>query len=194
MHSIIFPNHKIYNINKNLNQIFTGICKEKNHSNKLNYFCKTHNVLCCVECITPIAEKDNGQHNNCIVYSLDEIKEEKKNKLNDNMKILEKLSSTINNSIKELKNIFDKINTRKENIKLKVQKVFTKLRNGINAREDEIMSQIDDKFDKFYFKEDNLKECNKLPNKIKVSLEKGKNIDNEWNKGQYQINSLINDC
>ena len=194
MHSILFPNHKIYNIYEDLKQIFTGICKEKNHSNKLNYFCKTHNVLRCVECISPIAEKENGQHNNCKVYSLDEIKEEKKNKLNDNMKILEQLSSTVNDSIKELKNIFDKVNINKENIKLQVQKVFTKLRNGINAREDEIMFQIDNKFDKLYFKEDIVKECDKLPNKIKVSLEKGKNVDNKWNKDQNQINSLINDC
>ncbi len=194
MHSIIFPNHKIYNINEDLNQIFTGICREKNHSNKLNYFCKTHNVLCCVECISPITEKDNGQHKDCELYTLDEIKEEKKNKLNGNIKILEKLSSTVNESIKELKNIFEKINTSKENIKSKVLKVFTKLRNGINAREDEIMFQIDNKFDDLFFKEDIVKECDKLPNKIKVSLEKGKNVDNEWNKNQNQINSLINDC
>ena len=194
MHSIIFPNHKIYNINEDLNQIFTGICKEKNHSNKLNYFCKTHNVLCCAECISPITEKDNGQHKDCELYTLDEIKEEKKNKLNNNMKILEQLSSTVNESIKELKNIFEKINTSKENIKSKVLKVFTKLRNGINAREDEIMFQIDNKFDELFFKEDIVKECDKLPNKIKVSLEKGKNVDNEWNKNQNQINSLINDC
>ena len=107
---------------------------------------------------------------------------------------MEKLSSTVNDSIKELKNIFEKINTSKENIKSKVLKVFTKLRNGINAREDEIMFQIDNKFDELFFKEDIVKECDKLPNKIKVSLEKGKNVDNEWNKNQNQINSLINNC
>ena len=194
MHSIIFPNHKIYSMSSDPNQIFTGICKEPNHSNKLNYFCNTHNVLCCVECISPIVDKNNGQHKDCEVYPIDKIKEKKKNMLNDNMKSLEQLSSTMNESITEIKKIFEKINSSKEDIKIKVQKIFTKLRNTINSREDEIMLEIDKKYDTLYFKEDIVKECDKLPNKIKVSLEKGKNIDNQWNKDPNKINSLINDC
>ena len=110
------------------------------------------------------------------------------------MKSLEQLSSTMNESITEIKKIFEKINSSKEDIKIKVQKIFTKLRNTINSREDEIMLEIDKKYDTLYFKEDIVKECDKLPNKINVSLEKGKTIDNEWNKDPYKINSLINDC
>jgi hypothetical protein len=110
------------------------------------------------------------------------------------MNNLEKLSSTVNESIKEIKKIFEKMNTSKENLKLKVQKIFTNIRNKINEREDEILSEIDNKYDTYYFKEDIIKECDKLPNKIKISLEKGKNVDSEWNKDPNKINSLINDC
>ena len=141
MHSIIFPSHEVYNITQDINQIFTGICKEKNHSNILKYFCQSHNILCCVECITPIIEKDYGKHNNCNIFLLDDIKMEKKNKLNENMNNLEKLSSTVNESIKEIKKIFEKMNNSKENLKLKVQKIFTNIRNKINEREDEILSE-----------------------------------------------------
>ena len=117
MHSIIFPNHKIYSMSSDPNQIFTGICKEPNHSNKLNYFCNTHNVLCCVECISPIVDKNNGQHKDCEVYPIDKIKEKKKNMLNDNMKSLEQLSSTMNESITEIKKILKKLIRAKKILK-----------------------------------------------------------------------------
>ena len=37
-----------------------------------------------------------------------------------------------------------------------------------------------------------MKESEKLPNKLKISIEKGKEIDNNW--GNNKLNSLINDC
>ena len=193
-HSILFPKHNIFKINEDLNQIFTGLCKEKNHLDKLQYFCKTHNILCCAKCITQIKDDENGQHNNCDICSIDNIKEEKKNNLNDNIKILEQLSLTIEESIKEIKNTFVKINTSKENIKLKIQKIFTKIRTQLNQREDELYKILEQKFDTIFFKEDIVIECDKLPNKIKTSLEKGKNIDFNLNKDNNKINSLINDC
>ena len=51
---------------------------------------------------------------------------------------------------------------------------------------------VDNKFDELYFKEDILKEFDKLPNKIKNSLTKGKLINEHWNENK--LNSLINDC
>ena len=50
-HSELFENHQKLNLNDNIKEIFTGFCKEENHSNKLDYYCKTHNILCCAECI-----------------------------------------------------------------------------------------------------------------------------------------------
>ena len=52
--------------------------------------------------------------------------------------------------------------------------------------------EVDKKFDNLFFKEDIIKEGEKLPNKLKDSLEKGKIIINDWNKDK--LNSLINDC
>ena len=52
--------------------------------------------------------------------------------------------------------------------------------------------EVDKKFDNLFFKEDIIKEGEKLPNKLKESLEKGKIIINDWNKDK--LNSLINDC
>mgnify|MGYP006989009017 FL=1 len=56
-------------------------CKVENHSDKLKYFCKTHNVLCCVACISKIKDDENGQHKDCNICLIDEIKDTKKNKL-----------------------------------------------------------------------------------------------------------------
>ena len=83
-HSEFFVNHQVYNLNINTDGIFTGKCNEINHKLNLQYFCKTHNKLCCAACLSKIKGKGDGQHFNCNVCPIEEIKEEKKNKLNEN--------------------------------------------------------------------------------------------------------------
>ena len=66
-HSELFQNHHQYKLDKDINEIFTGYCKENNHLDKLKFFCKNHNKLCCSSCITKIKGKDFGQHSECDV-------------------------------------------------------------------------------------------------------------------------------
>ena len=193
IHSKLCKHHHWYNLEQNINEIFTGFCKETNHLEKLEYFCKDHNILCCASCIAKIKGKGKGGHKDCNICFIEDIKEEKKSKLNDNIKDLENLSNTFNESINQLKDIIEKINKNKEELKLKVQKIFTKIRNELNEREDKLLLDIDKIYDDKCLKEDIIKESEKLPNKIKISLEKGKNIDNNW-KDENQLNALINDC
>ena len=190
LHSGLFQNHYIYNIDKNINEIFTGFCQEKNHNDELEFFCKTHNQLCCAKCIIKIKREGKGQHINCDVCNIEEIKEEKKNKLNENIKLLNELLISIEESINQLKIIFEKINEKKEEVKLNIQKIFTKIRNSLNQREDELLLEVD----KNFISENIIKESEKLSNKIKSSLEKGKEINKEWNNNNNKLSSLINDC
>ena len=53
-HSELFQNHHQYKLEKDMNVIFTGFCKEKDHFDKLEFFCKNHNILCCAACISKI--------------------------------------------------------------------------------------------------------------------------------------------
>ena len=78
-------------------------------------------------------------------------------------------------------------------MKLNVQKIFTKLRNCLNEREDELLLEIDKKYDTNFFNENIINESNKLPNKVLKSLEKGKLLNNEWNNDN-KLSSKINDC
>ena len=189
-HKIYVPNHHLFPLDKDITQIFTGFCKNENHhQNELDYFCKNHNVLCCAKCITKIKSKGNGQHIDCNVCNYEDIIDEKKQNLKNNIKILENLSNSLQSSIDELKKIVEKLSKNKEEIKLNIQKIFTKIRNAINNREEELLLEIDNEFEKLYFNEEI---SEKLPNKIKISLEKGKLIDKEWNNNK--LNSLINDC
>ena len=191
-HTGLFEKHQQYNLDKDIKEIFTGLCKEENHPNKLNYFCKTHNKLCCAACIAKIKDKGDGQHKDCEVCIIENIKDDKKNKLKQNIKCLEELSNKFEESINELKKIFEKISKDKEELKLKIQKIFTKIRNTLNEREDELLLEVDKEFNEKYFNEEIIKQSEKLPNKIKISLEKGKIIDKEWNDNN--LNKLINDC
>ena len=97
LHSELFSNHHQIKIekDKDINEIFTGLCKEENHYIELKYFCKTHNKLCCAECITKFKGKNHGEHTDCDICSIEDIQNEKMNKLNENIKILEKLSSNL---------------------------------------------------------------------------------------------------
>ena len=192
-HSDLFETHHCYNLNANIYEVFTGICKEEDHLDKFKYFCKNHNKLCCASCISKIIGKGNGQHTNCDVCFIEEIKEEKKNKLKESIKYLEDLSINFEKSIDKLKEIFIKFNEKKENLKKKVQKIFTKIRNELDNREDRLLSEIENIYKEIYIDEKIIKEGEKLPNNIKISLEKGKKINDEWNDNN-NLSSLINDC
>ena len=192
-HSKLLQNHNIYNLNEEMKDIFTGFCNEENHGNKLEFYCKNHNILCCAACICKMNEKGYGLHKDCETYIIENIKEEKQNKLEKNMKMLEELSNNIENSINELKNIFDKINNEKEEIKIKIQKIFTKIRTEVNNREEQLLMKVDEKYDDLFFKEELIKTSEKLPQKIKIFSEKGKSLNKFWNE-YNKLSSLINDC
>ena len=193
-HSELFQDHNQFKLENNVDitKIFTGFCKEVNHPDKLKYFCKTHNVLCCAECITKIKTKESGQHSDCKICTIQDIENEKKNKLKENIKNLENLSINLQETINQMKIIYEKIDKNKEELKNSIQKTFTKLRNAINEREDILLLEVDKKYNDIYLNEEIIKESDKLPNKIKISLEKGKEIENNWNNNI--LISLINDC
>ena len=193
-HSEIFQNHYTIKLEKgkNIGELFTGFCKENSHKVELKYFCKKHNELCCAECITKLKGKENGQHSDCDICFIEDIEKEKRNKLKKNIKCLEDLSTNLEQKIKETKVTFEKIEKNKEELKENIQKIFTKLRNALNNREDEILLEIDNKYNKLFFNIDIIKECDKLPNKIKISLENGKEIENNWDNNK--LNILINSC
>ena len=151
-HSELFDNHHIYNLDKNLSEVFTGLCIEPGHKVELKYYCKNHNILCCAACISKIKDSKDDQHKDCNVVKLDEIKEEKRKMLKDNIKYLEKFSNSIENSINQLKKLFEDINESQENLKIQIAKIFTKLRNEINDREDEILLKLDDMIKNFLMK------------------------------------------
>ena len=153
IHSKLCKNHQIYKLNRKFEDIFTGFCKEKNHNDELEFYCKSHNKLCCVSCLCKIKEKGKGQHFDCDVVILESIKEEKRNKLINNIKQLEDFSSSLKDSINKLNDIFKNLNENREQLKIEIQNTFTKLRNELNIREDEILKEVDSLFDKTFFDE-----------------------------------------
>ena len=85
-HSKLFENHFLIKTDKDNKEIFTGYCNEEGHLEVLEFFCKNHNKLCCSSCICKIKNKKYGKHNDCDICLINDIKEEKKNKLNENIK------------------------------------------------------------------------------------------------------------
>ncbi len=129
-----------------INEIFIDKCKEEGHINKLEFYCKDHNTLCCLACLCKIKVKGYGQHSDCNYCYINDIKEEKKNKLRENINYLEDLSIKFEKSIDELKVLFEKIDKDKEELKLKIQKIFTQIRNSLNEKEGKLLLEVDEKF------------------------------------------------
>ena len=79
---------------------------------------------------------ENEQHIYCNTCPINDIEEEKRNKLKENIKSMEDLKYNVQENADKLKIIIEKINENKEELKMKIQKVFTKVRNALNDREE----------------------------------------------------------
>ena len=107
-HPEFVDNHNLINLDKDLNDFFIDICKHEGHNNKLEFFCKNHNTLCCLGCVCKIKVDGYGQYSNFNCCYINDIKEEKKNKLKENINHLEELSNKFEKSMNELKNYLKK--------------------------------------------------------------------------------------
>lgn len=191
-HSELFKSHSVNILDKEFTNIISKYCRDEHHNVEFEYFCKNHNQLCCAKCISKFVQKGNGKHSKCDTCLLEDIKDKKKEILDENIKVLEDLSNNLNNSINELKKVFSKINDDKENLKKYIQIAFTQLRNKINQREDELLNKVDKQYNKVYFKEEFLKKCETLTIQVNKYLGQGKIIDKEWKDDELSL--LINNC
>ena len=120
-HIKLFPTHLTYNPDSLNNDFFTGYCKEPNHLNKLEYFCKNHNTLCCLSCISKMLKNGVGLHKDCEVCFLEDIIEQKKDKMKSNIQYLEEISNSLKDSFENINKISEKINNKKEELKLDIE-------------------------------------------------------------------------
>ena len=114
-HSKLFENHLLSKYDNDDPDLFTGYCKEENHLELLEFFCKNHNKLCCSSCICKIKSKKYGKHKDCDICIINDIKEEKKSRLKENIKLLEDISNNIKEAINSIKIIYDKMSEKKKN-------------------------------------------------------------------------------
>ena len=155
-------------------------------------FCKSHNIVYYDKAKEKEEEQQDDIHIYCEICPISNIEEEKRNKLKENITSMELLKFNVQGNIDKFNKILDIINENKESLKIKIQKIFTKLRSTLNDREEELLSEVDTTYDDLFFNEDLIKECEKLSTKIKKSIEKGKSIDNDWNNKKLDL--IINDC
>ena len=108
--NLINRNHKQINLyNKENNDENIEICLEQNHQEKLEYFCRTHNKLCCRACVTKIKGLGNGQHSECNICFIKDISKERKNKLKQNIIYLENNKTSFDSLINKLRIIYKEI-------------------------------------------------------------------------------------
>ena len=121
------------------------------------------------------------------------LKKEKKNILDKSIEHLENISKTIDSSIKQVKGLYEEKTKSVEILKKEIQNIFTKIRNNLNKREDELLTEVDKQFIHDFFKKDFIKEIESIPNKIKTSLENIQLIKKDW-EDKSKMKLLINNC
>ena len=114
--------HEVIDLNQK-NEIFIDKCKVENHNDKLEFYCKEHNTLCCVACTSKIKAEGYGQHSDCDICHIKYIKDEKRNKLNENIEYIEELYNKVNESMNKFKEILEQIKKNKDDLKLKVKEI-----------------------------------------------------------------------
>ena len=86
--------------------------------------------------------------------------------------------------------ILENVNKNKEELKLKIQNIFTKIRNILNNREDELLLDVHKEYEQFFNKRNIIIDKVKLQDKINLTFEKCKNIENLDNN----ICHFISEC
>ena len=195
LHSELFKIHHTFQLDKDTDELFTGFCQEKNHKHELEYLCKDHNILCCGLCIAKIKTRENGKHHDCNVFDINDICDEKRKNLPNNIKNLENLSNIFQSLINELQKIIEEIDKNKEKVKEDIQKLFIKIRNELIKRENQLLNEVDNIFENKFNIENinNILKEKKYPGIIKFYIEQGKIAEKEWDKNENKI-FLINDC
>ena len=74
----------------------------------------------------------------------------------------------------------------------KISEIFTKIRSTLNEREDALFKELDNLYEKKFIKEDIIKKGEKMPNQIKLYLDKGKELNEDWNDDNKLINNINN--
>ena len=193
IHNGFLKKHHTINLANNIIEQFIDICKEKGHTMNLDYFCKTHNILCCAACITKIKGKGNGKHNECDICFIEDIADTKKNLYDINFEYLKEILFLMEENIHDLKKYnINEIDKKKEELKNQIQTFFTKLRNKINKKEDELLLKVDNKYDELFINEKLIQKNEIYLNNIKKNLEQWNiNNNNDWNN-KSNLSLLIN--
>ena len=114
-HSKLFRIHTSIKLDKNDQNIFMNYCTKHNNCDFYKFFCKNHNQLVCSICLCKIKTNEYGQHADCDVCLIKDIKENKKDILKENLNFLEKESLTINEQINNIKSSLEKTMKKKKN-------------------------------------------------------------------------------
>lgn len=187
LHFQLFIEHHLLDLNEGLTHLFNGFCKEDGHQKKFEYYCETHNQLCCSSCIEKDKTIESSKHKDCIIHDIYDIKENKKNLLENNMNYIEELSNNINEKLIKINNLYEKLNKNNEEIKVKIINIMTDLIDKVKERQNELLLNLDFIFKHICPSEKELKDFGKLQNTINEIISR----KNDINKKYYDSNTLI---
>ena len=191
-HKGLFEGHNLINNNEK-KEIVDEYCQHENHFQKLGYFCRNHNELCCAACIAKIKNNGDGEHSDCDICILKEIKTEKKSILEENMKYIAEITSNIDKSLEEIKELIEFVTNKKDVLRQKIEEEFNELRNEINKREETLISELENIYNNLFFEENFIKNYEEVYNKIRAADEKGRRINEYWNDDN-KIIIVISNC
>jgi hypothetical protein len=112
---------------------------------------------------------------------LDKFEYKKRDNLRENIQTLENLSGSIKTSIDQLEELVESISEDRKKLISTIQNTFTKIRNIINEREDELILEVETLFTDKFISDDYFRKIKNLPSRIKHALSQVESIEEKWN-------------
>ena len=159
-------------------------CSLKKHEEiKAISYCTICEKFMCEFCQQFHSDFFDSKHNLFLINSnnFESIKFSENN--HNNNKYLKDFYDKLTKKNNELKNVVNIINKNKEETEIKIQRIFTKIRDALNQKEDEAISEIEKRYIKTNILQD-IKNNEIVLNKINLSL----------NQNTNENALLINEC
>lgn len=182
-HSSFCPNHATVPVSDLLSaggQFFTGRCSLPGHNNNpLQFYCKDHNVPCCVACLCTKGEL--SRHSGCDTVDIKDAEPLLRSGLSGSIKALEESIKNAEASLDKLQDVEDRNSMAKEEVIERIRMSFEKFRDAVDRREQELLERVNALWEGECTLGDTICSGESHLNDAKVAVDAARSAEGGWN-------------
>ena len=149
LHETIFIDHHPVPLKETTpnTHLITGRCNAPgHHNNPLEYYCKDHNTPCCGMCLC--VKDDVGKHSKCQTVPLKSMEHHMQSTLAAAIKDLEDTIGKAEETLRKVRETQEKNDKAKNDVVKQIKENFEAIRKAVDARENELLSLVEELWEK----------------------------------------------